>query len=86
MFSLAIVSAWGACISVALLLVGKRFDTDYWVARSFQVVAGNLLDIRFEIEGEEYLATKPAVLVGNHQSMLDILCLGPCVFCYDLAS
>lgn len=75
--ALAVVSAWGACIGIVLFVVGKRFDTDFWVARSFHFVAGKLLDIRFEIEGEEYLATKPAVLIGNHQSMVDILCLGP---------
>ena len=75
--SIAAVSVWGACLSIALLLVGKRFDIDFWTARSFYFVAGNLLGIKFEIEGEEYLNTKPAVLLGNHQSMLDILYLGP---------
>jgi len=75
--SLAFVSAWGACLSVVLLVVGKRFDIDFWVARSFYFVAGSLLGIRFEVEGEEYLSTTPAVLLGNHQSMLDILYLGP---------
>jgi lysophosphatidate acyltransferase len=75
--SLAIVSVWGAVLSVALLAVGKRFDIDFWTARSFYFVAGKLLGIKFEIEGEEYLNTKPAVLLGNHQSMLDVLYLGP---------
>jgi len=28
-----------------------------------------------EVEGEEYLKTRPAVIVGNHQSMLDVLYL-----------
>jgi len=75
--SIVIVSIWGACLSVALLIVGKRFDIDFWTARSFYFVAGNLLGIKFEVEGEEYLNTKPSVLLGNHQSMLDILYLGP---------
>ncbi|KIM21945.1 hypothetical protein M408DRAFT_333156 [Serendipita vermifera MAFF 305830] len=75
--SIAVISVWGACLSVALFVIGKRFDVDFWIARSFYFVAGNLLGIKFEIEGEEYLATKPAVLLGNHQSMLDILYVGP---------
>jgi lysophosphatidate acyltransferase len=33
--------------------------------------------VRFDIvEGREYLSTRPAVLVGNHQTELDILLLG----------
>ena len=33
--------------------------------------------IRFEIvEGKEYLDTRPCVLIGNHQSELDVLLLG----------
>jgi lysophosphatidate acyltransferase len=75
--TLALVSIWGATLSVVLVFVGKRFDIDFWTARSFYFVASNLLGIKFEIEGEEYLNTKPAILVGNHQSMLDILYLGP---------
>lgn len=75
--SLAAVSLWGATLSIVLLFVGKRFDIDFWTARSFYFLAGNLLGIKFEIEGEEYLNIKPAILVGNHQSMLDVLYLGP---------
>lgn len=74
---LAVVSIWGVCMSLVLFVAGKRLDIDFWTARSFYFVAGNMLDIRFEIEGEEYLNTRPAVLLGNHQSMLDILYLGP---------
>ena len=33
--------------------------------------------VRFEIvEGEEYLNTRPCVIIGNHQSELDVLLLG----------
>ena len=33
--------------------------------------------VRFEIvEGQEYLKTRPCVLIGNHQSELDVLLLG----------
>jgi lysophosphatidate acyltransferase len=64
-------------MGIVLLIVGKRYDIDFWTARSFYFLAGRVLDIQFEIEGEEYLKTKPALLLGNHQSMLDILYLGP---------
>jgi len=63
-------------VAVGMSLAGHRFDINWVVARSFYTLAGKLLDIKFVVEGEEHLDTKPAVLVGNHQSGLDILLLG----------
>lgn len=74
--ALGICSAWGAIASIGMTIIGRRFDINWLVARSFYALAGRLLDIRFEVEGEEYLSTRPAILVGNHQSMVDILYLG----------
>lgn len=74
--TLGLVSAWGVIASVGMSLFGQRFNVNWVVARSFYAVAGRALDISFVVEGEEYLDTRPAVLVGNHQSMLDILYLG----------
>ncbi|KAH7916801.1 hypothetical protein BJ138DRAFT_995221 [Hygrophoropsis aurantiaca] len=73
--SLAVVSTWGVAIAVGMTLVGRRHDVNYVVARCFYFVASRALDIRVEVEGEEHLQTRPAVMVGNHQSMLDILWL-----------
>ncbi|KAJ1308365.1 hypothetical protein OPQ81_004074 [Rhizoctonia solani] len=56
--------------------MGKRFDINYVVARSFYHTCGPLLGIDFVVEGEEYISTPSAVYIGNHQSMLDILYLG----------
>ena len=74
--ALGICSAWGAIASIGMTLIGRRFDINWVVARSFYALAGRLLDIELELEGEEHLSTKPAILVGNHQSMVDILYLG----------
>jgi lysophosphatidate acyltransferase len=74
--TLGLCSAWGVVVSIGMSLSGNRFNVNYVVARSFYLLAGTLLDIKFEVEGEEHLDTRPAVLVGNHQSMLDILYLG----------
>ena len=63
-------------VAAGMSLAGHRFDINWVVARSFYTLAGKLLDIKFVVEGEEHLDTKPAVLVGNHQSGLDILFLG----------
>lgn len=77
--ALGFCSVWGMIVAAGMSLAGHRFDINWVVARSFYTLAGKLLDIKFVVEGEEYLDTKPAVLVGNHQSGLDILFLGRCV-------
>ncbi|KAI0375955.1 1-acylglycerol-3-phosphate O, partial [Pilatotrama ljubarskyi] len=74
--TLGVCSVWGVICSIGMGLVGRRFDVFYVVARSFYHLTSRVLGIRLTVEGEEYLETRPAVLVGNHQSMLDILYLG----------
>jgi lysophosphatidate acyltransferase len=74
--ALGLCSVWGMVVAVGMSLVGQRFDINWVVARSFYTLAGKLLDIKFVVEGEEHLDTKPSILVGNHQSGLDILFLG----------
>lgn len=73
--SLAAVSIWGIVVAVGMTLVGRRHDVNYVVARTFYNWASRVLELEVEVEGEEYLQTRPAVIVGNHQSMLDILYL-----------
>jgi lysophosphatidate acyltransferase len=74
--TLAVVSTWGVFVAVGMTLIGRRHDVNYVVARSFYAIASRVLDIQVEVEGEEHLQTCPVVMVGNHQSMLDILYLG----------
>lgn len=71
-------SAWGVLVSLALSLVGQSKNINYVVARSFHGLVAPLVGMRFTVEGEEYLSeTKPAVVIGNHQTMIDILCTLP---------
>ena len=77
---LAATSAWGVFVSIGLSLVGKSKNINNVVARSFYYLCGPLCGIRFTVEGEQYLEEaqyKPAVLLGNHQTMVDILCTFP---------
>jgi len=57
-------------------LVGRRYDVNFVVARMFYIVASRLLGVEVEVEGEEHMDEKPAVLMANHQSELDILIIG----------
>ncbi|EPQ27691.1 uncharacterized protein PFL1_04829 [Pseudozyma flocculosa PF-1] len=75
---LGVCSVWGVLVSIVLSLVpGQRLNINKVVARSFYYLTGTLTGIRFEVEGEEHFSNKsPAVLVGNHQTGIDILYLG----------
>lgn len=63
-------------VSVALSLVGQSKNINYVVARSFHGLVAPLAGWRFTVEGEEHLTERkgPAVVIGNHQTMIDILC------------
>jgi lysophosphatidate acyltransferase len=71
------VATYAVFVAAGLALIGKKYDVNNVVARSFYAVASRVLDVKVEIEGEEHLNEKrPAVLIMNHQSILDILILG----------
>lgn len=76
--SLGACSALGVAASLVMSLIpGQRFNINYFVARSFYLLAGTLTGVRFQVEGEENFAKgRPAVCVGNHQTSIDILYLG----------
>jgi lysophosphatidate acyltransferase len=74
--ALSVCSVWGVIVSIFMTVIDRRFDINYVVARSFYFVGRRALGISFVVEGEHHLKCGPAVLVGNHQSMLDILYLG----------
>lgn len=72
---LATCSVWGVVVSIAYGCMGRRADSNWRVARSFHWLVAPLVGFRFSVEGEEYLDdNKPAVVIGNHQTMIDILC------------
>ncbi|ORY21988.1 transferase [Naematelia encephala] len=79
------VSFFSLLIATVATLLGKRLNTNYYVARTFLHTAGPLMGWKFEVEGEEHLwsledigdgQNRSSVLVGNHQSFVDILYLG----------
>ncbi|AAW43127.1 hypothetical protein CNBD4030 [Cryptococcus deneoformans B-3501A] len=77
-------------IAIVCSLTGRRLNTNYFVARTFYCIAGTILGWKFQVEGEQYLwelsgehgggkaneKGRSMVMVGNHQSFVDILYLG----------
>jgi len=71
-------AAWGVFTSLFMGIIGRRSDAFWVVARSFYNLVGPVVGVRFTISGAEHLdkSAHPAVIVGNHQSIFDILYLG----------
>ncbi|SJX66647.1 related to SLC1-1-acyl-sn-gylcerol-3-phosphate acyltransferase [Sporisorium reilianum f. sp. reilianum] len=75
---LGICSVWGIIVSLVMSLIpGQRLNINRVVARSFWRLTAPLVGVKFVVEGEEHFEhAKPAVVVGNHQTAMDILYLG----------
>jgi phosphatidylinositol glycan class A protein len=51
------VSFLAVFIGLVSTILGKRLNTNYYVARTFYFLAGSLLGWKLEVEGEEHLWT-----------------------------
>nr|ODN79223.1 phosphatidylinositol glycan, class A [Cryptococcus depauperatus CBS 7841] len=90
LYSILLLSVSFLAVFIALLctLTGHRLNTNYYVARTFWHIVGPAIGWKFHVEGEEHLWELPdnggkaaeggrsMVMVGNHQSFVDILYLG----------
>ena len=76
--TLCLCALYGVAASLTLRLLGLHRLSQFATARAFKWSMRYTTDVRFEIiSGGEHLdGTRPAVLIGNHQSALDILLLG----------
>ncbi len=70
------VATCSTAVAASMVLLGRRYDTNFMVARAFYALCKRVMNIHVEVEGEEFLSTRPAVYMMNHQSMLDILIVG----------
>src|SRR4051794_37559255 len=65
---LLVFSAYGSLIAIIFSIIGKRGLINYVTARSYGFFASPAVGISFKVEGEEYLNTRPAIFVCNHQA------------------
>lgn len=75
-FLLMICALYGVVASILLRIVGKEEYAQYTVARAFYFLVSKVLGITITIKNARYLREKPAVVVLNHQSALDVFVLG----------
>ncbi|KAJ2148021.1 1-acylglycerol-3-phosphate O-acyltransferase [Coemansia sp. RSA 530] len=73
----AFASTAGILSAPIMWACGKRASVNWVVARTFYYTTRVVLGINVEIEGEDILQrARPCVMIGNHQTMLDLIMLG----------
>lgn len=60
---------------IFLKIVGKEEYAQYTLAQSFYFTFSKVFGINITIKNEEYLYKKPAIVVSNHQSAVDLFVL-----------
>ncbi|CAA7259911.1 unnamed protein product [Cyclocybe aegerita] len=74
--TLMTVASCSIVAAAGMSIVGRASDVNHLVARVFYHLISRALDLEVVVEGEENLQSQPAVLMANHQSMLDIFVVG----------
>lgn len=69
--TLLIVSFFAVGIGVICTLLGKRLNTNYYVARTFWSTCGPIMGWNFEVEGEEYLWVNKGTENGSGEGQGD---------------
>lgn len=79
--TLLVCALYGVTVSVLLRLFNAQGLAQYLTARSFKYLMRYTTGVNFVVlDPNNYLSsTRPAVIIGNHQTELDVLMLG-CVF------
>lgn len=68
---------YGVLASIVLTVIGKQHLAQWATARAFYNTFSTLLNVKIVVRNEQNLLNNmPGILVGNHQSSLDILILG----------
>lgn len=73
---ITVCALYGVVASIVLRIVGKGEYAQYTVARAFYYSLKACLGITITVKNEQYLKEMPSVVVGNHQSVVDIFILG----------
>ena len=75
LLGLGTASVWGVLVSLAMSVIpGQSKNINWVVARSFHGLVAPWVGFNFTVKGEQHLDTTPAIVIGNHQTMIDILC------------
>lgn len=69
---LILCALYGVFASIALRAAGYGGLSQWTVARAFKYSMRLATGVEFVIQDEHHLKTRPAVLIGNHQTLVDV--------------
>ncbi len=67
---LGLCAAYGVVASLALRCVGYSGLSQWAVARAFKWTMRFTTGVEFVVQGEKHLKARPAVFIGNHQTLV----------------
>ena len=65
--SLMLCASYGVLSSLLLRIVGRPTLAQWTVAKAYATLTNPLIGWEWEIHGQEFLDTRPAVYISNHQ-------------------
>ncbi|KAK9325778.1 hypothetical protein V1517DRAFT_313441 [Lipomyces orientalis] len=75
--SMCTCASYGFFASIVLSLIGKKGLSQWTAGRAFSMLTCPIIGLKINIKNEEILKnTRPAVIIANHQTELDVLLLG----------
>ncbi|KXN86117.1 putative 1-acyl-sn-glycerol-3-phosphate acyltransferase [Leucoagaricus sp. SymC.cos] len=74
--TLASVATASIVTATTMAALGHPHDVNFYVARMFHALIWRFMNIRVELEGEEHLQNRPAIIMCNHQSIVDMVVVG----------
>ncbi|KAK9237844.1 hypothetical protein V1525DRAFT_133017 [Lipomyces kononenkoae] len=75
--SMTACASYGVFASILLSILGKKGLSQWTAGRAFSTLTCPLIGLKIDIKNEEVLKkTRPAVIIANHQTELDVLLLG----------
>ncbi|KAJ3563201.1 hypothetical protein NP233_g9092 [Leucocoprinus birnbaumii] len=74
--TLASVATASIVTATTMAILGRPHDVNFYVARMFHALVWRFMRLRVEVEGEEHLQNRPAIIMCNHQSMVDMVIVG----------
>ncbi|KAJ8097839.1 hypothetical protein POJ06DRAFT_260251 [Lipomyces tetrasporus] len=75
--SMCTCASYGFFASIVLSLIGKKGLSQWTAGRAFSTLTCPIIGLKINIKNEEILKnTRPAVIIANHQTELDVLLLG----------
>jgi lysophosphatidate acyltransferase len=71
-----VFSAYGTLIAILFTILGRGEEINWATGRAYVNLTAPLVGISLNVENDEYMQTRPAIFVCNHQAGIDTFVMG----------